>query len=33
MDFVMQQGEQIFILFEGAMEIHCDRKKEGKMPF
>ena len=29
----MQQGEQIFLLFEGAMGGHCDREKEGKMPF
>ena len=33
MEFVIQQSEQIFLLFEGAMGVHCDREKEGKIPF
>jgi hypothetical protein len=29
----MHMDEQILLLFEGAMEVHCNRKKEQKMPF
>jgi hypothetical protein len=33
MSFIMHMDEQILLLFEGAMEVHCNRKKEQKMPF
>ena len=29
----MDINEQIFLVFEGAMGFHCNRKKKGKMPF
>ena len=30
MIFIMQIDEQILLLFEGAMGLHCNRKKEKK---
>ena len=33
MSFIMHMDEQILLLFEGAMGVHCDRKKKQKMPF
>lgn len=33
MIFLMGINEQIFLVFEGAMGVHCNRKKKGKMPF
>ena len=33
MDFVIQQSEQICLLFEGAMGSIVTEKKEGKMLF
>ena len=29
----MDINEQFFLVFEGAMGFHCNRKKKGKMPF
>ena len=29
----MDINEQIFLVFEGAMGFHCNRKKKEKMPF
>ena len=29
----MDINEQIFLVIEGAMGFHCNRKKKGKMPF
>ena len=33
MEFLMDINEQIFLVFEGAMGFHCNRKKEKKMPY
>jgi len=33
MEFLMNINEQVFLVFEGAMGVHCNRKKKEKMPF